>query len=94
MTGNGGPGIEWKLFSFKQNSTTSLIRTNGVQATSGNSGTQTPDRWTLGSDYNHGQYLGDPAWIAEVLVYNADLTANQITNVESYLWNKYGTPHP
>lgn len=88
-----GPEIEWRLFSFLQNSTTSIIRTNGVQAASGNSGTQTPSRWMLGSDYPGSPFTGN-SYLAELLVYHATLTAQQVTNIETYLWNKYGLKHP
>jgi len=87
------PIYEWRIFSFCENSTTSIIRTNGVLAVQGNAGTQAPTRWVVGSDYNGANFEGF-GYLAELLVYHSNLTTVQITNVENYLKFKYGVKVP
>lgn len=84
--------LGWRLFAFEQNNTTSVIRTNGVQAVSGASSTQTPARWTIGSDYPLSSFTGN-AYLAELLIYHTNLTLVQLTNVETYFMLKYGIKH-
>lgn len=84
--------LGWRLFAFEQNNTTSIIRTNGVQAVSGASSTQTPARWTIGSDYPLSSFTGN-AYLAELLIYHTNLTLVQLTNVENYFMLKYGIKH-
>ncbi len=80
--------INWRLFTFSENGANSVIRTNGVQVVSGNAGTQTPARWTVGSDYPLSVMQGN-CYLAEILVYHTNLTALQVTNVENYFRTKY-----
>lgn len=81
--------IAWRLFAVLQNGASSIIRTNGVQVTSGNSGSQAPGRWVIGSDYNLGSFSGN-SLCSEVIIYHTNLTSQQITNVENYFRTKYG----
>lgn len=91
VTATPGAGqIQWRLFAFSQNTTTSVMRTNGVQAATGNSGTQAPGRWTIGSDYNLSTEVGNYR-IAEIIIYHTNMTLVQLTNVESYFRTKYKT---
>lgn len=91
VTATPGAGqIQWRLFSFCQNGASSVIRTNGVQAVTGNSGTQTPARWTIGADYPLSTEVGNYN-IAEILIYHTNMTLVQLTNVESYFRTKYKT---
>lgn len=86
-----GPGqIQWRLFAFCQNGALSSIRTNGVVAATGNSGAQTPARWTIAADYNLGTAVGN-CNAAEILIYHTNLSLVQVTNVENYFRRKYGT---
>lgn len=87
------PVYEWRIFSYCENSTTSIIRTNGVLAVQGNAGTQAPTRWVVGSDYNGAAFDGF-GYLAELIVYHSNLTTVQITNVENYLKFKYGVKVP
>lgn len=89
LTATAANGLAWRLFAFKQNSTTSVIRTNGVQVVSGNSGTQTPSRFTIASDYSLTAFTGN-AYLAEMLIYHTNLSDIQVTNVENYFRTKYG----
>jgi hypothetical protein len=83
------PEIAWKLFTWSQNGASSVIRTNGVLGLTANVGTQTPSRWSIGSDYNQATFTGD-GYAAEVLIYHTNMTALQVTNIENYLNLKYG----
>ena len=89
LTATAATGVGWRLFAFEQNSTSSVIRTNGVQVTSGNSGTQGPGRWTVGSDYPLDSFVGN-VYLAEMLAYHTNLTLVQVTNIENYFRAKYG----
>jgi hypothetical protein len=83
------PEIAWKLFAWSQNGASSVIRTNGVLGLTANTGTQTPARWSIGSDYNQAAFTGD-GYAAEVLIYHTNLTLVQVTNIENYFNLKYG----
>lgn len=89
LTAAAPSGLGWRLFAFKQNNTASIIRTNGVQAASGSSGTQAPGRFTVGSDYVLSTFTGN-AFLAELLIYHTNLSDVQVTNIENYFRVKYG----
>lgn len=79
---------KWMLFSFKGNGANSIIRTNGVQAVTGNAGTGAPVGFTVGAD-NAGAAITTPYYIAEILFYNADLSNGDRDSIEEYLRAKY-----
>ena len=81
--------LKWMLFSFQQSTVNSSIRTNGVQAVAGNSGTQAPGRFTVGSDYPLDNFTGN-MYLSELLIYRTNLTLLQVTNIENYFRFKYG----
>jgi hypothetical protein len=84
-----GPQVSWKLFSFFGNGATSVIRTNGVQAVTGNPGTQSIVAFHVAADYNNAASLSDN-YIAEIVVCQSNLTSIQVTNMENYFLTKYG----
>lgn len=89
LTYTPASALKWQLFSFQQSTTSSSIRTNGVQAVSGNSGTQGPGRFTVGSDYPLDNFTGN-VYLSELLIYRTNLTLVQVTNIENYFRVKYG----
>jgi PKD repeat protein len=67
--------------------TGSLLRENGVQQITGNIGTLGLGGLNIGSTYGTGGFLrGD---VAEVIVYNSGLSAQQRIDIEQYLRFKY-----
>ena len=85
---NSAPVQTWTLVSCFGNGASSVMRTNGVQAVSGSAGTASPTAWFVGSDNTRANSSGSYN-IAEILVLNTNLTATQLTNVESYFYRKY-----
>jgi len=81
------PFLGWTLTSYKDNGGSSLMRTNGVQIAAGGSGSQTPTGWNIGTDYTGA--FANPWYVSEILVYQANLTTQNITNIEAYLRTKY-----
>lgn len=88
VTYTGPRSMTWCLFAFFASSTGGTIRTNGVQAASGTMSTSSGTSWNFGSDSSHTTGVSTYQ-VAECLVINSNLTATQITNVESYFWRKY-----
>jgi hypothetical protein len=83
------PGVSaWVLIEFKCNGASSTVHTNGVQATSGNAGTQaigsTP---YLGISFTGA--VGMMGYIAEVLVYRYTPSDADIATIRSQLNSKY-----
>jgi len=64
------------------------MRTNGVQAVSGAAGTTSPSQFIVFGDNVKSVQVGTYN-VAEILVLNTNLTATQLTNVESYFYRKY-----
>jgi hypothetical protein len=77
----------WAIYVGQFNGTSSFSRVNGTQSANVNPGSQGLSRLAVGA-YSDGSNVlnGD---IAAVFVYPGALTAAQITQVESYLNNKY-----
>lgn len=82
--------IGWHEFTFGGNGASSVIRTNGVQAASGNDTGATVVQWIMGGDTSVGNALSQ-FYIAEVII-ATNLTAVQVTNTENYLMQKYACP--
>lgn len=77
------------------NTTSSLIRSNGVQIVSGNVGSNTADQWlAVGAENNSSSGpSGAQFWngqIAEILLYAGAHTTIQMQQNESYLLGKWG----
>lgn len=90
FTAAGPTKPAWVLYAFQANGASSIMRTNGVQAATGNAGVQTTSQLTIAGDF-----AAPPAdnqssfYIAEAMVYGTNLTSQQITNVENYFFQKY-----
>lgn len=72
------------------NGASSILRKNGSQVASGNAGTQAASGLTVGADFAPGDYF--QGYIHEILIYNANITGSNLTNIEGYLANKWGVP--
>lgn len=72
------------------NGATSSIRENGVLQVIGNAGLSGTTRFTLGAHYNlvSNPFNGD---VAEIIVYDRELSLSEIEQVELYLYRKYFT---
>jgi hypothetical protein len=80
--------VNWQLIEFLANGNSSVMRTNGVQAVSGAAGTTSPSQFIVFGDNVKSVQVGTYN-VAEILVLNTNLTATQLTNVESYFYRKY-----
>jgi len=89
ITYTGPKNIGWHLFSFfSTGGAGAIIRTNGVQAATGSMTGSSPTGWNFGSDASHTTGVSTYK-VAECLIINSNLTATQLTNVESYFYRKY-----
>lgn len=75
---------QWMLFSFKANGASSIIRTNGQQAVTGNAGAQSITAMCVGTD-QAGAAITKPYYMSEELIYNANLSNGDRDNIEEYL---------
>ncbi len=82
----------WTLYSFKCNGASSIIRTNGVQAVTGNAGAGAPTGFRLGADATPNA-VTTASFVAKLLMYNADLSNGDRDNIENGLMNEYGISH-
>lgn len=80
--------VSWTLVSCEGNGVNGIMRTNGVQAVTGNSGTTSPSQFIIFGDNVKTVMVGE-YHVAEILILNTNLTATQLTNVESYFYRKY-----
>lgn len=82
-------GTSFQINRFALNTDSELYVNSSVDLTSTNNFTQTIDRIGLPWDNPTGipYFNGD---IAEILIYNNALTANEILEIETYLSNKWG----
>lgn len=78
----------YSLYSYVFNTTNSKAYQNGVLINTGNPGTAGLSGFTVGSHtaQNFTWFTGD---IAEIILYNSELTDNERNQVEQYLMNKY-----
>jgi hypothetical protein len=89
---NGGKGIDATFFTathfVNAGGSTFYIRTNGVNCgTPGSGATTTVNEWALCS--NNGTASSNPQYVTEMLVYLANLSTNDLQNVENYLKSRY-----
>jgi hypothetical protein len=86
---DGAPNTDWQLWTVLFNSTSSQFWHGGISKVSGNAGTQNPDGIAIGS--NSGgtteYWKGD---IAEIIIYNANLSDADKDEVGNYLSDRYG----
>jgi hypothetical protein len=75
------------IISVNFNSVNSVIRTNGAAAVTGDVGTVPRIGFVIGDKSNHSQPFSGQ--IAEILVYSANLSSENVTNIEQYLNAKY-----
>lgn len=88
-TANTAPP-RWQLYSFKLNGGTSLIRTNGVTALSGNAGAGIPNGFTIFGD-QAGTMATATFSLAELAVFWGNLSNADLGNIETnYFRRKYG----
>ena len=86
---NGGTSdTNAHLLRFVYNTTSSTLHVDGVSTLSGNAGTNVLDGFTFGSNYLFN--FGVDGVIAEAIVVDGTLTAQQITDTETYLADKWG----
>lgn len=89
-TGLTGPVInntEYYLWALTIDGTSSAIRTNKVNAASGDSGAGPWDGITVGN-----RNTAATAWrgdIAETIFYSGALNSDEVSAIEEYLWSKY-----
>ena len=82
----------WHISTIVYSSTSSDVYEDGTAEQTGiDTGTHTLSALMIGSDWNTYFYFGGD--IAEILVYDAELSSADITQVEYYLANKYLLPH-
>lgn len=78
---------QMQLMELKFNNGGSLVKTNAVQAASGNTGSNLVRGFRVGSVLSGtAEFNGN---IPEVMVYSADLTSQNISDIELYLNSKY-----
>ena len=78
----------WHVLGGVFNGASSSQRVDGVQVSTGNPGSTALDTWIELGHYSNGyRYEGE---IAEIVVYDHALTAPEITQIESYLMDKWG----
>lgn len=80
--------VNWTLVACLGNGASSVMRTNGVQAVSGNAGTPSPSQWMIFGDNTKAVQVGE-YHVAEILILATNLSNTQLTNVESYFYRKY-----
>jgi hypothetical protein len=76
------------VYTTLYNGSNSVLRRDGVQIASGNAGTEDLPSFRVGADHSPAHY-GDYD-IAEILIYDADLSDSDRDGVESYLGDKWG----
>lgn len=84
------PDNKWHLWSAFFNGGSSIVRTDMVQAATGNAGTQGLDTMNVGGQTGGGNRL--QGGLAELLVFHSNLSSQDIFLVETYLTNKYKLP--
>lgn len=79
----------WHYFTATYNGASSVLRLDGTQIASGNTGTNgySNKRLLIGADNSTAYWSG---YVAEVVVYDFILTTDQRTILESYLATKWG----
>ena len=78
----------WHYAFFIFDSTSSYARIDGVDGSTGDSGTQTfGNEFWLGSRYSDNNFF--KGYIAEVLVYDSALDSGEISSLESYITDHY-----
>lgn len=78
----------WHIVQGVFNGASSKARVDGGAAATGNAGTSSMDGATVGSRANSSEWMnGD---IAEILIYNANLSLAQLDQVGNYLAGRYG----
>lgn len=79
---------QWYLLECTFNGASSTIITNGVSNATGDAGAGSLSGITLGAPQSLSSYF--PGGIAEVLVYNANVSSGDRTSIRNYFINKYG----
>ena len=80
--------VSWTLVTYTANGASSVMRTNGVVAVSGNAGTTSPSQFIVFGDNIKSVQIGSYN-VAEILVCATNMSNTQLTNVESYFYRKY-----
>lgn len=78
----------WYLCEETYTNGTSLLYTNGVSVMSGDAGVKSLGGFSIGSFYNGSSPFD--GGIAEILVYNSNVSAGDRTNIRNYFTTKYG----
>ncbi len=81
----------WMDLGTKAAGISSVVWTNGVQAITGTLGTGNMSGIILGAEWGSTAY-NYQGYVAELLLYAANLSAQNVTDVQAYLRTKYGTP--
>jgi len=76
-------------YTLTYNGASSSIREDGAEIAAGDAGTYAMNGIELGSNHNSGSDYGDPD-IGEILVYDSDITGDDLTNIEAYLAGRWG----
>ena len=84
----GTPDTNYNVFTLEFNNTSSILRRQKIQLGTGTVGTDALNGFTLFSAFDGGQ--SSNADIAEVLVYNKQLTTTDRDDIEQYLTAKWG----
>ena len=80
-------GHQWNQLTNLYNGVNSFMRLNGVEKTSGNSGSASQADLAIGSDNDGNQSMK----IGEIICYDKELSASETTQVEDYLKDKWDT---
>jgi len=80
-------GHQWNQLTNLYNGASSYMRVNGTEKVSGNAGTSSQADLALGSDNDGNQSLK----YGEIICYDKELSASELTSVENYLKDKWDT---
>lgn len=81
----------FKLFRVKFNSTSSSLHINNTSTLSGDAGTNSIEGFQIGASTHFGGGFANFD-LCELLFYDADVSAGDITSIEAYLNAKWGLP--
>ena len=85
---SGTTDTNWHVVAATFNTTSSVLRVDASQLTSGNAGSlNVTQGLTIGSDTSSGFLIGS---IAEIIFYGGALSASSVSAVEKYLQKKWG----
>lgn len=88
LVGSSSADTNPHIFGCLFNGSSSELRIDGSSDVTGDAGTSSIAGFTLAAKFNDGNY--SDMRIGEVLLYNAEKTSSEISDIESYLSDKWG----